>query len=166
MRQARILRAQGKPVNRISGQPFIDPGPEITTGNERKVGDTGEKKEISEIPGGGQQNPDLSGISKQISTSMKSMELQLRNGLGAFDTRLKNMERAGGSGSKRSKSTTTTESGTIDLRQAVQAPPPPETIDITADQGGDNDNEGGDDDDDEKDLTIKNLMRGNQESYF
>ncbi|MCZ6647663.1 MAG: hypothetical protein O7B30_00230 [Thaumarchaeota archaeon] len=52
------------------------------------------------------------------------MELQLRNGLGEFDTRLKNVERAGGSGSKQSKSSTTTESGTVDLKQGAQEPPP------------------------------------------
>ncbi len=141
VRQATILRAQGKPVSRISGQPFLDPGPDITIGNESKVSDTGEKKEISEIPGGGQENPDLSGISEQISTSMKSLQLQLKNGLGAFDTRLKNVERAGRSGSKQTKSPTTTKTSTLDLRQEAQAPPPAETTEVTDDQEEDDDGE-------------------------
>lgn len=145
-REATALRSQGKPVNRISGQTFIDPGPEITIGNERKVSDTGEKREISKSTGGGQENPDLSSINEQISTSMKSMELQLKNGLGAFDTRLKEVERVGGSGSKGSKSPTTTKTVTFDLRQEAQAPPP-ETIEITEDPGDDNE---ADDDDENK----------------
>jgi len=69
------------------------------------------------------------------------MELQLRNGLGAFDTRLKEVERGNQGVGKTTKSPTTTKSSTIDLRQQAQAPPA-ETIDITAD-----DNEADDDDD-------------------
>ena len=74
---------------------------------------------------------------------MKSMELQLKNGLGVFESRLKEVERAKSGGVKDPKSPTTTKAGTIDLRQGGQAPPPA-TIEITEDPG--DETEVGDDD--------------------
>ncbi len=147
--KANAQRSQGQPVQRISGQPFLDQIPVLHDEDRTPSAKTGEKPEIPENTGGKEGQPDLSVISEQISTSMKSMELHLKNQLGTINTRLKNVEQAKSVDNKRTKSQSTTNTGTLDLRQGVQEPPPAETIDITADQG-DDDNEGADDGDENK----------------
>ena len=145
LRKATQARGRGELAQRFSGEPFhdtIDAIPPNVQGESKVSGGKGEK---TEKVGGSQESSDLSGISEQISTSMKSMELQLCNGLGAFDARLKEVERAKSGDVRTAKSTTTTKSGTIDLRQGVAEPPPPETIEITEDPGDENEV-----DDDEK----------------
>ena len=146
--KANDLRNQGNKPQRISGQPFDDQTPVLHVEDKPPKGTTGEKKEITENTRVKEGQLDLSGISEQISTSMKSMELQLKNGLGVFDARLKEVERAKSGDVRTAKSTTTTKSGTIDLRQGVAEPPPPETTEITEDPG--DENEVGDDDDEKK----------------
>jgi len=123
-------RSQGTQVQRISGKPFVDQNIEILPVHKGNNGKTGEKSEIHEKTGGKEGLQDLSGISEQISTSMKSMELHLKNELGTINTRLKNVEQAKSVDNKQSKSLPITKTGTLDLRQAVQEPPPAETIDI------------------------------------
>jgi len=147
LRKATEQRSQGSQVQRFSGEPFPDTIDEIPPNVQSESKVSGGKDGNPEKAGGGQEKPDLSGISKQISTSMKSMELQLRNGLGTFEARLKEVERAKSGDVKTAKSPTTTKASTIDLRQGGQEPPP-ETTDVTADPG--DENEVGDDDDDNK----------------
>ncbi len=147
-RSAQALRNDGKPVIRVSGETFVDPIPVLEPKDKGKSSEAGGSQGNSERTGGSEGGPALSAISEQISTSMKSMEIHLRNGLGAFESRLKNVEQANQGGGKKAITQTTTKSGTLDLRQGVQEPPPAETIDITAEQG-DDDDEGGDDDDGE-----------------
>jgi len=147
--KANATRNQGNKPQRISGQPFVDQIPVEHVEDRTLSAKTGEKPEIPENTGGKEGQPDLSVISEQISTSMKSMELHLKNQLGTINTRLKNVEQGVGTDNKGTKSQSTTNTGTLDLRQGVQEPPPAETIDITADQG-DDDNEGADDGDENK----------------
>ncbi len=144
LRKATQARGRGELAQRFCGEPFHDTISEIPPNVQSESKVSGGKDENPEKARGSQESSDLSGISEQISTSMKSMELQLCNGLGAFDARLKEVERAKSGDVRTAKSTTTTKSGTIDLRQGVAEPPPPETIEITEDPG--DENEVGDDD--------------------
>ena len=118
--KANASRDQGNKPQRISGQPFLDQIPVEHAKDRTSKGTTGEKKEIPETTGGKEGQLDLSGISEQISTSMKSMQLQLKNGLGAFETRLKEVEQGKSDQDKGTKSQSTTKTGTIDLRQGRQ----------------------------------------------
>jgi len=144
--KANSERSQGTQVQRISGKPFVDQIPVLHAEDKTLKGNAGEKSEIPENTGGKEGQLDLSGISEQISTSMKSMELQLKNELGTINTRLKNVEQGKSVGNKQSKSLSTTNTGTIDLRQDAQAPPP-ETTEIMEDPGDENEV---DDDDENK----------------
>ncbi len=144
--KANALRDQGNKPQRISGQPFDDQIPVEHAEDKPPKGTTGEKKEIPSIAGGKEGQLDLSGISKQISTSMNSMRIELKNGLGTFEARLKNVEQGKSNQDKGSKSQSMTKTGTIDLRQGRQDPPPA-TIENTEDPGDENE---GDDDDDNK----------------
>lgn len=146
MSKASVMRAQGQPVKRISGKPFVDQTIEIPPEHKGKTGKTGEKSEIPEKTGGKEGPQDLSAISEQISTSMNSMRKELKNELGTINTRLKSVEQARPVNNKGSTSPPSTKTGTIDLRQGAQEPPP-ETVDITADDGDENE---GDDDDENK----------------
>ena len=144
LRKASALRGKGGQVQRISGEVFIDHEPEIPPKVNGKSKESETNPEIPERTGVKGGEPVITDVNKEISTSLKSMELQLRNGLGGFESRLKNLEQGKSVGHKAPKATPSTNTGTIDLRQEAQAPPP-ETIDITADQG--DENEVGDDDD-------------------
>lgn len=91
MREATDLRSQAKPLSRISGKPHADSNPEIPLEVKGKTDEAGGSQVISEKSGGSEVGQALSTISKEISTSMNSIKLELGNGLGPLEARFKNV---------------------------------------------------------------------------
>ena len=137
LKKAATLRGKGGQVERISGEAFVDHAPEIPPEVNGKSKESETNPEIPERTGVKEEEPVSTDVNKEISTSLKSMELQLKNGLGTFESRLKNLEQAKSVEHKAPKTTPSSNTGTIDLRQGAQASTP-ETTEITEDPGDEN----------------------------
>ncbi len=140
VKKATSQRTAGQSVTRISGEPFVarvSEAPLEVSGEKIGTEEIGDQTEKSVEMKAGQ--PSSAGI-EQISTSLNSFEVEVRNSMGELSSRLKRLEQGNSTGDKKTPASDKPRPEVVDLgHQSAQAPPA--TIEDATDDDSQNEEE-------------------------